>query len=152
MGTYKETTGDLLDMFEMGKFNAIIHGANCMSAMGAGIARQIRKRFPEAEYADKYYPLPANQRLGCFSHAVMPLGRLIINLYSQYHPGPDADLCAIAIGLKKVAIEYKGKISSIGLPLIGCGIGGLDFKDVKKVIQEELKDFDVTVVFYAPNS
>lgn len=36
----------------------------------------------------------------------------------------------------------------IGLPLIGCGLAGLEWKTVEKIIQEELNLMDVTVVVF----
>lgn len=153
MGSYKEIEGNLLDMFDEGKFDAIIQGCNCKNVMGAGIAGQIRKRFPEAFYADKHFLLPDTQRLGCYSIAKIDHGvghKLIINLYSQYYPGPDADPQAITIGLRKIAIAYTGILSTIGLPLIGCGIGGLSWDTVGLIVQRELKNFNVTVVHFKP--
>ena len=48
--------------------------------------------------------------------------------------------------LRKINHFYRGK--KIGLPLIGCGIAGGDWNMVRAIIQQELKDCDVTVVIY----
>lgn len=152
MGSYKEIEGNLLDMFDDGKFDAIIHGANCKNIMGGGIAAQIKDRYPQAFYADKYYPLPGSERLGCYSvsHKRTIGGgmHLIFNLYSQNHLGAHADLTAIKLGLRKIAIAYTGMLRHIGLPLIGCGIGGLSWDDVSLIVVKELKDFEITVVHF----
>ncbi len=91
---------------------------------------------------------------------------VVINAYTQYEPGSNLDYEALTLCLRKINHIFKGK--HIGLPLIGCGIaGGIwdqhqlsddDFKDyengkyqsifVKTIIQEELKDMDVTIVHY----
>jgi O-acetyl-ADP-ribose deacetylase (regulator of RNase III) len=94
----------------------------------------------------------------------------VINAYTQYEPGPNLDYEALTLCLRKINHVFKGK--HIGLPQIGCGIAGgiwdvnqfsikdaessrkyvqlqqRGFKDVKTIIQEELKDCDITVVIY----
>ena len=50
------------------------------------------------------------------------------------------------IVLKKINHEYKGK--RIGLPKIGCGLANGDWNVVKKIIEDRLKDCDVTIVNY----
>jgi O-acetyl-ADP-ribose deacetylase (regulator of RNase III) len=150
MGSYREIKGDLLDLFDKVEFNTIAHGCNCMSTMGAGIAKQIANKFPDAKYADKYSNLRPWQKYGNLTIAEVKQGD-IINLYTQFNPGPNADLTAIRMSLRK--LNYLYPIGKIGLPLIGCGIGGLDWEtQVKPIVQEELKDMDVTVVHYDKSS
>lgn len=146
MGFYREVKGNLLDLFDEGEFSVIMHGANCMKTMGAGIAKDIKKRYPEAYYADIFCELPEGLwRLGKYSCTT---GSDIFNLYTQERPGPCASLEAIALSLRLVADEAIFPDAEIGLPLIGCGLGGLEWLDVKPIIQRELKDFNVSVVHY----
>lgn len=87
----------------------------------------------------------------------------VVNAYTQYYPGANLDYEALTLCLRKINHTFKGK--HIGLPLIGCGLAGgiwdkndlplkmlealpRNFKDVKTIIQEELKDMNVTVVNY----
>ena len=79
-----EKIGDLLEDFENGKVNVIAHQCNCMHTMGAGIARIIADKFPEAEDADKATPYGSESKLGTFSVASLPDGRKIVNLYGQF--------------------------------------------------------------------
>ena len=44
--------GDLVAMAQQGQFDVIVHGCNCFCAMGAGIAKSIRRAFPQAYEAD----------------------------------------------------------------------------------------------------
>jgi len=50
------------------------------------------------------------------------------------------------LGLFKMNQKYKGK--KIGLPMIGCGIGGGHWETVKFIIQQELCDCKVTIVMF----
>lgn len=45
-------------------------------------------------------------------------------------------------------INKECRKMKIGLPLLGCGLAGGDWNIVKNIIEEELKDCDVTVVHY----
>lgn len=150
MGSYKEIKGDLLNLFDKGEFEIIMHGANCHKTMGSGIAGQIRNKYSEAYMADMYCAIPTGMwRLGKYS---CTNDSSIFNLYTQNYPGPNASLEAIRLSLRLFADEYASwAIGEIGLPLIGCGIGGLKWEEVKPIIQEELKDFQVTVVHYDKN-
>ena len=146
--SYREIEGNLLDMFDNGEFEMIGHGANCQSSMDAGIAAQIKQRYPSAYYADLFCHLSSLARLGNYS---MDDTLCIVNFYTQYNPGPDAEYLWLKSSLRKFASVFGGMGYSIGLPQICCGIGGLKWEIVKKIIQKELTGFDVTVVIYKEN-
>jgi hypothetical protein len=166
MESYKEIKGDLIKLIFEGfpeKEVITMHGINCFCIQEAGIAKQFSKLFStdneslykmEASWAKGNY-----NKLGMIeSHSeiiyTLNYGKqwtTVINAYTQYYPGPDARVNAIQLCLEKINHEHKGKF--IILPLVGCGIGGLDFKtQVKPIIQKELKDMNVTVVHYDKNS
>ena len=145
MSKYKEIDGNLLDLFDEGEFDVIAHGANCFSTMGAGIAKQIRERYPEAYYADIYYSLNEEERLGNFT---CTSDGSIVNLYTQYHPGANFCYSAFRLAIRKLEHYFGNKGYKFGFPMIGCGIGGGNWNKVKAIIQKELKDEDVTIVFY----
>lgn len=74
----------------------------------------------------------------------------VVNCYTQYGMGkedePPLDYNALALCMKKLNHEFKGK--RIGLPQIGCGLAGGDWNIVQKIIQEEMKDCEVTIVIF----
>lgn len=169
----KFTEGDLLDKFDNGDFDFIIHGCNCQNVMGAGIAKAIADRYPEAKKADDDFHrafiergFSSNEMLGRHSIAYLPRTRTsgIINLYTQEFPGRiplderELFLDNLFIGLQSVFSKLNSLENvKIGLPLIGCGIAGMDFTDVYRVIRHALwqnHDFidSVTIVKYSPNS
>lgn len=53
----KRARGDLVQMADQGQFDCIVHGCNCFRTMGAGIARQIAQKWPEAAEADRIIPM-----------------------------------------------------------------------------------------------
>jgi len=147
----KEVQGNLLDMFdrEDSELHVIAHGANCFATMGAGIAAQIKKKYPEAYFADMYYQIPVGsiERLGNISGAH---NNEIYNIYTQWRPGANADYSALRLGLRKLnALFAKDKnVQTLGLPLIGCGIGGLEWSKTKEIILEEITDMNLVIVHF----
>ena len=143
---YREIEGDLLDLFDTGEFEMIAHGCNCLNVMGAGIAKQIKERYPEAYYADKYYWFDCKEKLSNYSFTE---DFTICNLYTQLTPGPYLDYEALTLCLRKLNMDFPGM--SLGLPQIGCGLAGGDWAIVREIIKKELRDMNVTVVIFKNN-
>ena len=122
------------DLFALG-LPAIGHGCNCTGAMGAGIATEFRRRWPEM-----YTAYRALCRSGRFRPGdVMPwdAGDVVVyNLATQPVPGPSATLRAIrtAVGRALADAETRG-IARVGVPRIGAGLGGLDWVDVEAALR-----------------
>lgn len=153
MGNYKEIKGDLIKLAKKGEFDIIGHGCNCFATMQAGIARPIAIAFPEALKADQDWSAKPEKRLGNFTVGYNEDYELIIaNFYTQYFPGPDLRIEALTKSFKLFAKSLKETNPDgyqdlrIGLPLIGCGIAGGDWKEVSSIIKREFKDFNVTIV------
>ena len=148
----KTIQGDLLQLATDGQFNVIIHGCNCMCAMGAGIAQQIKAQFPEAYAADCETEAASRDKLGTISHVTVQRGEhslTIVNGYTQYHwKGPDgrADYEAIRGVMQQVRSQFSGQ--RIGYPKIGAGLAGGDWEIISAIIVEELAGEDHTLVEY----
>jgi len=139
----KTIKGNLLDLFDAGEFNCIVHGCNLQQDMGGGIAAQIAQRYPEAAEMDRIYGPHA--KLGGFTIANVGLdySKVIFNLYTQVYPGRDARLYAVAKGFRWVSGFFKGR--RVGIPMIGAGIGGLEWSDVELIL-DRMDLPNVTVV------
>lgn len=159
MGKYKEVKGDLIEMALKGEFDVIAHGCNCFCIQGAGIAYQMAETFDthlikgeEPEFRGKIDKLgniqSARRNLPTKPYQLMAESITVVNAYTQYLPGANLDYHALFLCLKKMNVYYKG--FHIGLPQIGCGIGGGDWEIVKRAIELYLTDCDVTVVIYEP--
>jgi O-acetyl-ADP-ribose deacetylase (regulator of RNase III) len=151
---YKEVKGDLIKMALEGVFDVVAHGCNCFCTMGAGIAPQMAKAFGCDEFKLEGLEHRGNfNKLGVVED--VKVGTLtIINCYTQFGFGANHEggttsplnYTALTMCLQKINWKYKGK--KVGLPQIGCGLAGGDWDVVKLIIQQELKDCDVTVVIY----
>ena len=169
MGKYKEIEGDLIELALKGEFDVITHGCNCFCTMKSGIAPQMAAAFGcdkypmEADYLkgdiNKLGTIDAQKRSIQLYYpgrlTTVPIsGKLIvINAYTQFYYGQNSpgshiplDYDALTLCLRKINYIFAGK--HIGLPKIGCGLAGGEWDVVKDIIQEELKDCDVTIVIF----
>ena len=147
----KIVKGDLIQLAKEGKFDLIAHGCNCFCTFGAGIAKSIKQHFPSAYVDDLGTEKGDSRKLGtCRAVFIYDFLHLtIVNAYTQYRYGKDKvhlDYDAVRSCMKWIAKEYSDK--KIGLPKIGAGMAGGDWEKIQQIIEEELKDCDVTVVEY----
>ena len=70
----KVVEGDLLKLAIEGVFDVIVHGCNCQCVMGAGIAKAIKKVFPDAYAADRETAKGEREKLGTISSAKVTRG------------------------------------------------------------------------------
>lgn len=149
----KYVDGDLLKMFENGDFDVIAHCANCFCTMGAGIALQIKNKYPEAYSADCATTKGDLNKLGTISHTSLSKP-VIVNLYGQFDfrgrrvGKMDLDYNALRLALRAMKEKFSGKI--FGLPKIGSDLAGGDWTIIEKIIEEEMRGEFVTIVNYVP--
>jgi O-acetyl-ADP-ribose deacetylase (regulator of RNase III) len=150
----KTVKGDLIKLTLEGNFDIIVHGCNCFCTMGAGIAKSIKAEFPEAFMADQKTEKGDRSKPGSYTQAT-PIRHChsitVINAYTQFNyrgKGIKADYDAIRRVFKKLKTEYSGK--RFGLPLIGAGLAGGDWKVICGIISKELQGEDYTFVEFAP--
>ena len=142
--------GNVINALKDGDIDGIAHQANCYKTMGAGIALSIRNELPELYEADQNDRRNVEQRFGGFSFAVLNSispRSFGYNLYSQFKPGPFTDLCALERAMKSMAshMQLGRKEARLGIPLIGCGIGGAKWAEVSSVIAESLSSIEFYV-------
>jgi len=134
--------------------DAIVNTVNTVGVMGKGIALQFKKRFP-ANF--KAYSAACNDgqvelgKMFVFDAGQLVSPRWIINFPTKGHWKSRSKLTDIASGLDDLATVLTDLgIGSIALPPLGCGLGGLDWSDVKPLIEAKLGDLDIDVVLYPP--
>ena len=148
----KTVKGDLIDLAIEGEFDLIVHGCNCFCTMGAGIAKTIKQKFPEAYKADLETNKGDESKLGEISWAKTETtnGELIIvNGYTQFNwkgNGRKADYVAIRKIFQKIKEVFSGL--RIGYPAIGAGLAGGNWQIISEIINEELKAENHTFVEY----
>lgn len=143
--------GDLLDVaFRHEGNSTIIHGCNCFHKMAAGLAKQIKEKYPQAYKADLETKYGDRNKLGSYSYATIIEDtniRVIINAYIQYRYGRDKNYLNL-YALKKVleALNRSNK-NTLFIPYrLGCGLAGGDWNKVFSIIKEKLPNSDVKIV------
>lgn len=140
-------TGDLLKS----DCDVIAHGCNCFCTMGSGIARAIRATHPEAYEADLATAKGDRNKLGSCSAAQVDYcgqPRFILNLYTQYNFGThqvQVDYAALENCMRILRDFGKPRVLKKGIPLIGCGLAGGDWKIVSAIIEKVFGDEDIHV-------
>lgn len=130
---------------------ALVNPVNCVGVMGAGLAKQFKERFPFAYQAykslceDGY--LEPGGTMYCTDNGVK-----IIALATKDHWKDNSELEFISEGLYDLSRWLNSsEIHSIAIPALGCGLGGLDWNDVKPLIEEFAENLpDVFVKVYPP--
>ena len=144
--------GCLITAAQNGDIEAIGHQCNCFNTMGSGIAPLIAKAFPKAYDVDQRTTRGDTTKLGTLTYADCSYDKqklLVFNLYGQYGCGrgrglglPDTDYKALrsAMIVMRSLLRVAG-MASIGLPKLGCGLGGGDWEKVSRIIEEVFKEF-----------
>lgn len=145
------TSGDILKC----ETEAITNTVNCVGVMGRGIALQFKKAFPEnfKAYAaackgGKVVP----GRMFVYETGQLTPPRYIINFPTKRHWRGKSRMEDIEAGLEALAEVIRSRgITSIAIPSLGSGLGGLDWDEVKPRIEKALSGFpNVDVIVYEP--
>ncbi len=132
---------------------AIVNTVNTVGVMGKGLALQIKNAFPEvfAEYARACKQgSVATGRMHVVQRATSP--RFVINFPTKKHWREPSMLEYIESGLTDLVnqVDELG-ICSIAVPPLGCGLGGLDWADVKpRILDAFVRLGDVRVLLFEP--
>ncbi len=127
---------------------ALVNTVNCVGVMGKGIAHQFQRAYP-AMFADYSRRCRAGTvRLGEVT-TFPERGKLIVNFPTKNHWKARSRIEDIGAGLRALAaLITDAHVRSIAIPPLGCGNGGLDWNDVRPVIERELgalADVEITV-------
>lgn len=136
--------GNIFDGF----CDMICHQVNCQGIMGAGIAKEIRERFPMVYKKFRNTYKAKKNKLGNIDIVdVCNSQRYVINMYSQDNYLPrgiqHTNYNAFKACLLKIKDAFYAKRNeiTIGFPYkIGCGLGGGDWNTILGLIDEVFKD------------
>ena len=133
---------------------ALVNPVNCIGPMGAGLAKQ---------FADKFKGLQAEFWEECEAGRVWPgrlvpiysEGKIIINFPTKGHWKDPSEYEYIRRGLitlyeylHQVDRDDEPQAGKVAIPKLGCGLGGLDWAIVRKMIENELKNSFVEIEVY----
>lgn len=146
----RKVSGDIL----LSKAQAIAHGVAPHDHFNQGLALALRERHPAMVKDFRHYCHLENPKPGAAWLWAGP-ERVVINLMTQ-EPAPDekahpgkARLQHVGHALKALRdiIDAEG-LTSVALPRLATGVGGLDWAEVEPLIEKHLGDAAVAVVVY----
>ncbi len=139
------------DLFES-RAEALVNAVNCVGVMGKGIALQFKQRFPEnfSLYADACLFQEVQIGKMFVTQPTDPsLPRWIINFPTKKHWSNPSKLEWIEDGLKDLRrFLIEQKVQSVAIPALGAGLGGLDWSDVRALIERELAGLEAEIIVY----
>lgn len=134
---------------------ALVNTVNTVGVMGKGIALQFKKAFPEnfleyKKFCDKGLVKPGQMFIVDQHSLTNP--KYIINFPTKRHWKGKSKIEDIRSGLVALVDQVKHLgISSVAVPPLGCGLGGLPWEDVSALMQQAFKDApDVQWLVFEP--
>jgi O-acetyl-ADP-ribose deacetylase (regulator of RNase III) len=134
---------------------ALVNTVNCVGFMGRGIAAQFKRAFP-----DNFTAYAAACKRGDVQPGrmlVVPTGKLVgpryvINFPTKRHWRGKSRIEDIESGLSALIEEVERLgLRSIAVPPLGCGLGGLEWGDVRPRIERAFARLpEVRVLLYEP--
>jgi len=131
-------TGDLLSE----DAEALVNSVNCVGIMGRGVALQFKRAYPRNFRA---YEAACRRgevqpgRMFIFETGSLTNPHYIINFPTKRHWRGRSRISDIESGIKALASEIASRgIKSIALPPLGSGLGGLDWRQVRPLIEAGL--------------
>lgn len=147
--TYR--TGDIFSS----QMEFLVNPTNCVGVMGGGLALAFKEKFPRMY--ERY-------RIACGDRILLPGAVSIYPTHSEEsesvvsiicfptkdHYKDPSELVFIEEGLRHMLFldGYIGFGGGIAFPKLGCGLGGLDWNDVKPIMVKYLSRFTCDVEIY----
>lgn len=147
MASFRALIGDLFQS----KAQTLVNTVNCVGVMGKGVAQEFKKRYPDM-FED--YERRCEAKLVKLGKPYLykdVLGTRIINFPTKDHWRSSTRIKDVESGLDFFVSHLKEwGVTSIAMPPLGCGNGGLDWSEVGPLIYRKLHGLDVDVEVFAP--
>lgn len=140
--------GDILNS----NMQTIINTVNCVGVMGKGLALAFKQAYPEMF---KDYKKKCDQKevkIGRPYLFKISDSRWILNFPTKDDWRRDSKIEYVEAGLKYLAENYNSLgITSLAVPPLGCGHGGLDWEaEVFPLVKQYLLDLNIPMEAYIP--
>lgn len=129
----------------------LVNPVNAVGVMGKGLALEFKRRYPEN--FKNYRARCANNNLAAGGVFIFrDSGQLILNAATKFHWRSRSEISDIESCLRNIAkFAAHPKLTSLAIPALGCGLGGLQWSDVRPLIEKYLGSLDsVHVIVFEP--
>lgn len=148
----KEVNGDIL----LTQASAIAHGIAPNDHFDSGLALSLRESHPEMYKEFRHHCKTHSPKPGTAWYWQGDNSHHIVNLFTQApasghggHPGK-AHLNDVNHALRDLAkIVKKESLTSIAIPRLATGVGGLDWEEVRPLIEANLGNLGIPVYVYS---
>ena len=126
----------------------LVNTVNTVGVMGKGVALEFKKRYPAMF---KSYERVCDEKQLEIGKLLLWKGpeKWVLMFPTKKHWRSPSKLEYIEAGLQKFADTYVEKgIASIAFPRLGCGNGGLDWEEVRPLMERYLERLSIPVYVY----
>lgn len=128
----------MVDIFKV-HADVICCTVNCVGVMGAGLALSFKKEFPPLEFAYRKLLREGTLRIGstCIVKMANPYHQAIALVPTKLdwrQPSRVEYVTSAYESLHQNMINLQFK--SVAVPPLGCGLGGLNWKEIKPLLQQ----------------
>ena len=142
------------DLFQ-DQSEALVNPVNCVGIMGKGLALEFKNRFPDnfKEYKQACWKAQVQPgRMFVFNTYQPKIHQYVINFPTKRHWRDPSRIEDIETGIQALAEEVRSRrITSIAIPALGSGLGGLRWNEVRPIIESGLRELEeVRITVYEP--
>ncbi len=142
--------GDIL----LARTQALVIPVNIVGVMGAGLALEFKKRYPDNYRAYRSACQSGNLVVGRVFTYTLPKGpgtRYLINFPTKRNWRDNSRLDDIELGLLALVMEaHRLDLVALAIPALGCGFGGLEWSEVRPLIHDAFTGQPFEVMLYTP--
>lgn len=145
----KLVSGNLLD----DGADVLVNPVNTVGVMGKGLALQFKRGFPENYLAYREACQRGELCPGTVFVTTFDRDRWIVNFPTKRHWRHASRIADIASGLDALTRYLtRSPATSIAIPPLGCGHGGLAWPYVRDLITEKLAATEISIRLYQPST
>lgn len=135
----KYTNGDILKS----KAKVLVNPVNCVGVMGAGLAAQFKGKMPAMFKEYEKACADGEVEIGkCHYWYNKKTKQWVCNFPTKEHWLEPSFYTHIVMGLQNL-VEFlnENDLKSVAIPRLGCGLGGLEWQHVNKMICDYFKNY-----------
>jgi O-acetyl-ADP-ribose deacetylase (regulator of RNase III) len=146
-----EVTGDIL----LSQAQVIAHGVAPNDDFGQGLALSLREQWPSLYKDFRHFCQTQHPKEGTIWSWMSSEGKIVVNLLTQesaYNHGQKAGKANtpnVNHALRELhKFLLSENVSSVALPRLATGVGGLSWEEVYPLIQQHLGELNIPIYIY----
>lgn len=139
------TTGNIFES----EMQVLVNPVNTVGVMGKGLAKQFKINYPEMFKAYKTQCDEETLTVGKL-HLFHTDDKWVLNFPTKAHWRSKSKLDYVEVGLQEFVKVYEQEnVESIAFPMLGCGLGDLDWDtQVKPLMEKYLTSINIQIEIY----